>query len=247
MFALRICCIALLFCASQAMASIKIAVIDWCPYICPNDSEKPGFLVEYTQAIFADLEKELDFEVYPWSRGIKMANEGKVHALLAPAKSEAPNLLYPTQEIGIQQFCFFSRQEDPWHFDGLTSLKGRTVIVPIDAQPPEIEKQKHEAIILTYPYNDTYMPKATDILLGSRVDNFIMTYHSVRHYLNQNQLNTKVKTSGCIHQQNLYLAFSPALSMTDEVTPLIERFERNITKLKQQQFFDKLLSKYKMN
>ena len=32
--------------------TINIAAIDWCPFICPNDSEKPGLLLEYTKTIF---------------------------------------------------------------------------------------------------------------------------------------------------------------------------------------------------
>lgn len=246
MLKIRSLCLACLFFSAQSTASITIATIDWCPFICPNDSGKPGLLVEYTKAIFGDLDKDINFVVYPWSRAIKMTNEGKVDALLSPAKSEAPGLLYPEHEIGIQQFCFFSRYDDPWFYDGLSSINERTVIYPSDALPDIFKNAKHSAVLINYPYNDAYMPKATDILLKGRVDSFMMTSHSVMHFVNQNKLNARIRKSGCVHQQKLYLAFSPSKALSGKIRPLLNRFDKNITKLKRKQYFDTLLEKYDM-
>lgn len=246
MLKLKFFSIVLLFCSTQCLASITIATIDWCPFICPNNSEKPGLLVEYTKAIYADSGKQLNFVVYPWSRAIKMTNEGKVDALLSPAKNEAPHLLYPQQEIGLQQFCFFSRTEDPWDYQNLDSMNGRTIIYATDALPQIIKDADHKAIMVGYPYNDAYMPRATDILLKGRIDSFMMTSHSVLHFLSQNDLKSRIRLSGCVHQQKLYLAFSPAKNLSDKIQPLINLFDENISRLKADAYFDKLLQKYDM-
>ncbi len=246
MLTIRLLCCALLLFSSKLFAALTIATIDWCPYICPNDNIRPGLLVEYTKEIYRDLNEEVHFEVYPWSRAIKMVNEGKVDALLSPAKNEAPGLVYPQQEIGVQQFCFFKRSNDKWRYKDINSIANRSIIYPSDALPDAIANAKHQAVLISYPYNDAYLPKATDILLKGRVDNFMMTSHSVIHYLGQTKLKKQISSAGCVAQQKLYLAFSPAKNLQHKIKPLLSRFDRNIIKLKKQGYFDTLLRKYDM-
>jgi polar amino acid transport system substrate-binding protein len=230
----------------NAQASMTIATIDWCPFICPSSMTKPGMLVEYTREIYGDVEIELNFEVYPWSRAIKMANEGKVDALLAPARNEAPLLVFPDTEIGIQRFCFFSRADDPWQYNNPASLNARTIIHPKNTLPDLFKSNEHKAVFITYPYNNAYMPTSTDILLKARVDSFMMTYASVKYFLNQKQLVNKIHLSGCVTEQKLFLAFTPNSKKQKKIKKLMVHFERNVARLSKQRFFEKLVKKYQV-
>jgi len=87
--------------------TIKIATIDWYPYCMTENEELPGLLVEYVQEIYSRAGINIEFEVVPWSRAIYYTEKGVADALLAPAKSEATNLVYPENKIGTQRFCFF--------------------------------------------------------------------------------------------------------------------------------------------
>ena len=232
--------------AAANESSIKVAVIDWCPFICPDDPERPGMLVEYTRAIFLPSDVSVDFVVHNWSRAIKLAREGKVDALLAPAKDEAPSLKFPDTEIGVQRFCFFSRAEDPWEYQGPDSLNGRAIIHVRNALPLQLRQNDYEASLISYPYNDAYMPTSTEIMLKKRVDSVLMTLYSMQDFLNQRRLHKQIKLSGCVSEQKLYLAFTPAANQGDKVKQWMKVYNRQIGVLRQQQYFDKLLTKYRL-
>jgi len=85
--------------------TIKVAAIDWCPQICPNQ-EKSGYVVDLVNKAFTDSDYQLQIDYFPWSRAIKYVLSGQYHALLSPAKAEAPQLRYPKIPVGKQDMCF---------------------------------------------------------------------------------------------------------------------------------------------
>ena len=91
----RITILFVLFYAQITQAeTIKIAAIDWCPQICINE-ESPGYTVELIKKIFQNSEYTVNIDIFPWTRAIKYVSEGRYDALLAPAKKEAPHLIFP--------------------------------------------------------------------------------------------------------------------------------------------------------
>ncbi|WP_154715120.1 transporter substrate-binding domain-containing protein [Neptuniibacter caesariensis] len=85
--------------------TIKIAAIDWCPQLCPNQDQK-GYIIDIVKEIYRDSGYQLEIETYPWSRALTMVRQGRVDAVLSPARAEAPALRYPQQEVGFQRMCF---------------------------------------------------------------------------------------------------------------------------------------------
>jgi len=238
----------LFFATNVTCESIKIATIDWCPLICPNDAEKPGLLVEYTKAIFDRQGYHIKFTCYPWSRAINVTLKGDVDAVLAPAKSEAPELIYPESNIGVQRFCFFVRKEDTWKYQTPDSIIGRNIIHPQDALPTELFAVKHKAArIDARSYNDKYMDGTTKQLQAKRYDSILMTYYSMIDFLQKNNLSDHIKFAGCVSSQNLYLAFSPHSQKQEFAKRLIDIFEREIKELQKNNYFENLLIKYNLD
>jgi len=91
--------------------TIKIAAIDWCPQIC-LDVDKPGYTVDLIKEVFKDSKYTLVIDVFPWTRAIQLVSNGHYDALLAPAKKEAPNLIFPDIAVGYQQMCFFTDKKN---------------------------------------------------------------------------------------------------------------------------------------
>ncbi len=227
--------------------TINISTIDWCPFICPSNSEYPGLLVEYTKAIYSKTGLNVSFKVYPWSRAIKNTERGSSDALLAPAKNEAPKLVFPETEIGTQRFCFFSLKEDSWKYEKPESVIGKKILYPQDALPEVLKKFRKKAKFIKKPYSFDYLRQTTGMLQFGRTETVLMTYYSMVDYLNKNNLSDRIILSGCVTSQNLYLAFSPDPKKKKRVEKLIAIFERNIKILKREKYFEGLLSKYKLN
>lgn len=88
---------------------IRIAVIDWCPQLCPQQ-EREGYILDLVREVYRPTEYRLQLDVYPWSRALAMVRQGKVDAVLSPARAEAPDLRFPRQEVGVQRMCFLSAE-----------------------------------------------------------------------------------------------------------------------------------------
>lgn len=202
----------------RANAPLTIAAIDWCPYICNTNSDKPGVLVEIVREIYKNTEFEPEFLVLPWSRAIREVESGKHMALLAPAKSEAPNLLYPKHPIGTQRFCFFSRQEDNWQYQTPEDIAQRKVIYPADALPLELTHlQSLSNQLQGLSFQDSFEAQTSELLLQGYIDSILITESSMLYFQFEQKIQSKIRTSGCLAEDELYLAFTPSGPHTGEV------------------------------
>jgi len=97
------------------------------------------------------------------------------------------------------------------------------------------------------PYSSNFLPLTTKLLLRKRHNTILMTKYSMIEFLNKNNLSDSIKLSGCVPRQKLYLAFSPDPKKQKKVKKLIKIFEKEITRLKKENYFQKLLKKYKID
>ena len=119
--------------------TLKIAAIDWCPQICVNEL-KAGYTVDLINKVYEDSLYELDIDVFPWARAIKYVSEGQYDALLAPAKKEAPDLVYPNFSVGSQRMCFFTSASNPWRYSGEESLVNMQFGIAFDTSIEELNQ-----------------------------------------------------------------------------------------------------------
>lgn len=137
---------------------INIAAIDWCPQICVNE-ENPGYIIDIVKMIYQNTGYHLSIKFYPWSRDIKYVREGKVDAILAPTKSEVPDLLYPTNEVGVQRMCFFTKISSDWLYEDNSSLNGMAIGIAQDGGLEELNNyvKQHPEQFQVQPYLDRYL------------------------------------------------------------------------------------------
>lgn len=196
--------------ARETKIPLTIAAIDWCPQICPQSKESPGYLVEIIQQIFKNSPYEIKIETYPWSRAIRLVRHGSANALLSPAKEEAPDLFYHQIPLSYQTHCFFKRRGDLWTYQGPEELINRDIIIYRDHSYGEIlkdylAKKDMKKLILTY--DDSYLDKAIKSLNTNRADAFLFTVNSVTHHLIKNNINS-VERDKCIKKDMLWMPFS---------------------------------------
>lgn len=212
---------------------INVAIIDWCPQICRN-KDYPGYIIEVVNAVFSQGPYQLAFHEYPWSRAIMLVRSGELHALLAPTRDEAPNLLFPEQEIGAQKMCFFRRDKDNWAFTGTDSLAGLKIGMVNDVFIQEIEQYKkdnrHQFQISSY-YDGSYVKRSLRMLTSGRLDLFIFTYLSTQLEIRKEGLTGQVVPAGCFSETSLYMAFSPSPHLAEDVSPMMLHFDKRMKAL----------------
>ncbi len=224
-----------------------IASIDWCPYICVDSPQKPGVLVEYVQKIFQGSDFQITFTHMPWARAIHETHTGKFLALLAPAKEEAPGLIYPNQSLGYQHMCMFTRSDDPWKYTGIQSLNGRRVVYAYGAYPASLEGAQEFTAFYPMPYNKTFVVRGVKMVMNRRTDTLLFTVYSTLDYLNREGLEKQMKNAGCVQQQAVYLAFSPHESHSNIVAELSSLLDMKVRELEKVNTFHELLKSYGLN
>lgn len=231
--------------ASLQAEPLKVSTIDWCPQICPKE-KLPGYVIETTRKIFENSPYELSTKAYPWTRAIKLVEEGKNQALLSPAKAEAPGLLFPEHEIGIQRMCFFTKSDSQWNYTGLPSLKGLRIGVANDTSIEELnEYMSHNKQQFGFlPYNDTYIHKSLRKLDANRIDTFLFTYNSTIYDINKNGLSEKYRSAGCVSVAKIYMAFTPAPSEASTTKRMIQYFDKKMEVLKKSGDIKVIMERY---
>ncbi|NVK26016.1 MAG: ABC transporter substrate-binding protein [Gammaproteobacteria bacterium] len=232
--------------AVPKLNTYEIAEIDWCPQICSNSNEYRGYISEILDEVVKGVDGHFIHTEYPWSRAIKNVLQGVSIALSAPAKNEAPNLIYPAVPIGIQKMCFFVKKEASWQYTGVNSLKGVVVGIASDTSIEELNSyaKRYPESFQYQPYHERFIGQNVKKLNKNRIDTFIFTRNSTIYELNKLGIADKYKIAGCVSSAPVYIAFSPAKSMRNISIELSKSFDLRMLQLIHNKKVDEILSKY---
>ena len=239
------------FCAApQAYAEKKplnIAAIDWCPQLCPHGTDA-GYITDIVMHLFEDSPYEPVITTYPWTRAIQNTRAGKVHALLSPAKPEAPDLIYPEEEIGTQRMCFFVLKENSWNFEGPASLEGHVTGIASDTSVEELNEfiSGRPDLFFYTPYGSDYLKNSIDMLLLGRVNSFLFTYNAAVHAARKAGAENRIRSAGCVSLAKVYMAFSPAEHLADDVAEMQAYFDAAMARFKSEGRVADIMSRYRL-
>ncbi|MCP4351526.1 MAG: transporter substrate-binding domain-containing protein [Desulfobacterales bacterium] len=245
LIALLSCLFLLIGIESACAETLKIASIDWCPQLC-SGKKYAGYVTDTVKTIFKKSPYELEIKTYPWSRSIYMVRNGDAHALLAPARAEAPDLLYPENKIGIQRMCFFTKAGSEWKYSGIESLKDLQIGIATDSSVEELNSyiSQNKRQFQFMPYNNTYVEKSLKKLDKGRFDTFLFTYNTTMYKMRE--LGKKVRPAGCVSSANIYMAFSPDKSQTARIQRMMKYFDEKMSELKRSGKIGQIMNSYSL-
>jgi len=212
--------------------TIKVAAIDWCPQIC-SDKENPGYTVDLIKKIFQGSKYTVEIDIFPWTRAIKYVSEGKYDALLAPAKKEAPHLVFPSFPVGYQQMCFFTDAKNTWQYENEQSLQGMQIGIAIDTSIEELNTyiKKHPQQFQYQPYHERFLAQNVHKLLKKRIDAFIFTNNSTVYELKNVNMYGAIRNAGCVSKAEIFIAFTPVTVKKARVNKMIKYFNNRMAVL----------------
>ncbi|WP_186293302.1 ABC transporter substrate-binding protein [Chitinimonas sp. BJB300] len=198
---------------ADAGEPVKISISPWCPYIC-EDKAAPGVLVEVTAA--ALLAKDLDssFTSLPWLRLMATIKSGAMDAVLGIAKSDAPDLIFPSHSIGFYQPCFYTQASSKWVYKDVSSLrhvrlsvlKGQTV------NDQEVDDYIHDESTrrgaIDFLSTENYLTQHFRKLALGRVDVVLDDARVVSHHLQQTTQANQFKQVSCLKATPIWIGFS---------------------------------------
>lgn len=224
---------------------VRIAAIDWCPQICPNNLKK-GYVVDIIESVYRETGYDLDIQFFPWSRAIKVVREGLFHALLSPAKEEAPDLIYPHLPVGQQQMCFFVNSNSSWTYNGIGSLRGLSIGMAQDSSIEELNQYRnsHPEQFQLQPYLKRFVKQNVLKMQKGRIDTFLFTKNTTFYDLAALDLTDSVKLAGCVSSANIYIAFSAFQKHEELVSTLSAIFDERMKELTSGDAFKSILNPY---
>ncbi|WP_394204682.1 substrate-binding periplasmic protein [Shewanella waksmanii] len=230
--------------AAVEAKTLKVAATDWCPQSCQH-GEQPGYIIDIVEAVFADSEFKLAIDYYPWTRAVRLTEQGHYHMLLGPTKTEAPNLRFPAYPVGQQKMCFFTKADSDWQYQGLASLKDQQIGVVLDASLGEIDQYKtahpHQFQVLSQP--STYLKQSFAKLRLNRIDSFLFTQVAVEYELALQGAQNEFVNAGCIDAEPIYAAFSPILP-EQQLLALKTFYDKRMTELHAQGVIKQVMHSY---
>lgn len=224
---------------------LTISVSQFCPFMCIQGDQVGGFTVDLLKLIFPD---KLTFQEFPWARGVAEANSGGVDGILAPAKAEAPNLIFPKLEIAWQEECFYKRRDSDWRYTDYTSFKHQKILVFRGWSfqkklMAHFGSENYRVIFQDMNFDSRYMPRAIGMIRRARVNAFWQESSVFKYYAKHHPGKTDHLTSaGCIDKHALFIAFTPTKPLQSK--NLAKQYDEGISKLKQSGAWSKVLSNY---
>lgn len=230
---------------AHAQQTITVAAIDWCPQIC-HDTKQKGYILDIATEIFDQSGITLNVKIVPWSRAIEMTKSGLAYALLAPAKPEAPSLLYPEHPIGYQQICFFAHRLAAWRYETETDLAGKRIGIAHDVSVPSLESfiERYPYNFHFQPYHENFIEHNVRMVIRGRLDAFLFTRKSLFYTLQKLGFEKDIKEVGCLPQEAIYMAFSPKADKAETVVHLRAIFDKGMVRLQQTGRLGRILASY---
>lgn len=236
-------------CFSQTTL-IKITGEKWPPYNnYVNNSSKPGFMFEIISHVFDENGYAFDYTERPWARAISDTREGKCHALIGPAKNDAPDFVFPIEEIGFTVNSFWVKKESGWTFNGIQSLSLVKVGVLLEMtygkeMDSYIERNKKNKNLIEVIAGKDYLQRNFLKLEKGRIDTTIDDLNVVQYFLKHSKQEDKFKIAGIVENgYGIYLAFSPKYPNARKMVAMIDK---GVSQLRATGKLKKILEKYGM-
>lgn len=117
----QLCLLSALVGLRPALAGPLLVADEWCPYNCAQNDARQGYVIDLLRGIFAQAGLPATYQVTPWTRAIRMVEQGKADLLVGTTPEITPDLLI-SLPIGENRTCFFAARGSTWHFRQIADL-----------------------------------------------------------------------------------------------------------------------------
>lgn len=243
---LLIACLTVLSAPAVRADTITLKADYWMPFNGDGKTET-GYMLDIAKAIFEAKGHKVVFVVTPWEKAIAEARAGKCNAIIGAAKDDAPDFVFPPEELGVSVQLFCVKSGTPWKYAGVGSLKTIKLGVIKDyAYFTELDEYiKANPTAVSFATGDTPLQSnLTKVLqgeLGATVDDRSVLKYTIAKMNLQGKIVIAAASSDATKSAKLYIAFSPKNPKSKEYAQLLAE---GILTLRANGELPKILAKY---
>ncbi len=199
--------------AARAEA-LTLAADEWCPYNCAVTDPLKGYVVDIVQEIFGKEGMVLRYVTTSWEDALEGTRSGMYDGAIGAAKDEAPDFVYPEQEIGRSGNDLFVPKDSTWTYQGTTSLKGKRLGVIRNYYYGEILSEylenAVEGVDIIYALSAQPLRENLERLINGQIDVLVDDYNVAVYTARDMGLEKKIRQAGAVGDWDpVYIAFSP--------------------------------------
>ena len=115
--------------SSQANERLLVVTDEWAPYVYKERTSITGIDYEVMMAVFATMGYEVDFQLLPWKRCIRMIEEKTADAILDISMTEQreKTMYFPEEHISESVSVLFHLKGKRYTYNALKDLSGLTI------------------------------------------------------------------------------------------------------------------------
>jgi polar amino acid transport system substrate-binding protein len=212
---------------------IVLVADPWCPHNCAVDAPQEGYMVDIAREALAMAGYTLKYRNISWARALRMARQGKVHGVVGAFKTDAPDFVFPEVAQGRASIGLYTRLGNDWRYAGIASLKNQTLLAingysytaELDSYINNNRENRERIWILSGP---APLERALSLLEKQRGDLFAEDDYVMDWAIRNNPEIDRPRRAGQVDETLSYVAFSPALSNSDELARLLSEGTRTL-------------------
>ncbi|WP_165772237.1 substrate-binding periplasmic protein [Niveispirillum lacus] len=229
---------------AAAAEPIRLRADAWCPYNCEPVADKPGYMVEIMQEIFAD-ESGLDYQLLPWTRAVEEARAGRIDAVAGATIADADGLVFGQESIGLTTNVMIVRRGDQWRYTDANSLEGKRLAAVLDYSYGKvlddyIKAHAGDTSRLELAAGEDVTDQNLKKLLAGRVDVVIEDMNVAEFALVAEGIDGLVEMQAIDGGTPLYIAFAPGNNGTARAA----RLDTGIKSLRKSGKLSRILARY---
>ncbi|MBQ0779902.1 MAG: transporter substrate-binding domain-containing protein [Thalassolituus oleivorans] len=227
--------------------TITLRADEWFPVNGDPQAEHRGYMIDIATKIWESHGHSVDYQIMPWERAIEETRSGQVDCIVGAYVEDAPDFVFPSSALGMDESHFFSLSKNNWKFHGINSLKQvRLGVVggyaydegPLDAY---IEKYANSSRVQIMKGNNALEQNIKKLISG-RIDSIVESPMVMKAKLKKMGLHLDIQDVGTIGDPTpMYIACSPQNPNSKEY---VEQLSAGIDELRINGELHKILSHY---
>jgi len=220
---------------SKTSKTITFVADYWPPFNNEPDSDMEGYMIEIAKAVFESKGYEVVYKNLPWNRSIIESRKGRFNAIIGATKKEAPDFIFPEEELGHDIQGFYVRKDSNWRFENVSSLE-EVYLGVIDGYDYRDWFKEYERIHpdkVYVRYGQSPLKENLRLLINGRLGAVIDNDATLRWVSKEMEITDQVKSGGLDTVgggTSLYLAFSPSLPTSRYYSQLLSGGIREMRK-----------------
>jgi polar amino acid transport system substrate-binding protein len=186
-------------------ATLKVCYDQWAPMtIFPSEgSPERGVVIDMLKQIYTPKGYQLEFYEVPLARGLALVAEGLCDMLpeYLSSKNSEKDFVYASEVTFAYTTAFVVRQDDPWRYNGIQSMKGKRIAtgpgwdyssMSVDYQH-YIDDPKNSSLVEVIAGDDDVVDRILRMIKENRIDSYADNDLVLQHILNRLNLNDDLK------------------------------------------------------